>query len=92
MVKNIQAGNLRAAAWDGAGVAIDCIAALIPVVPGSVGILRNGVRVANASESVVKSSKLLIELSIFEKTAEFGVDSHKTLINSINKRRTSGFY
>jgi len=79
MVKNIQAGNVRAATWDGVGVGIDCIAAIIPVVPGGVGIVRNGIRVANASEAIVKSSKLLTELSNFEKAAEFGVDSYKTL-------------
>jgi RHS repeat-associated protein len=83
MVKNIQAGNIRAAVWDGAGVAIDCIAAIIPVVPGGVGIVRNGIRVANASEAIVKSSKLLTELSDFEKAAEFGVDSYKTLYKQV---------
>jgi hypothetical protein len=53
------------------------------VVPGGVGIVRNGIRVANASEAIVKSSKLLTELSDFEKAAEFGVDSYKTLYKQV---------
>ena len=31
--KNISAGNIRGAVWDGVGVVVDVVAAAIPVVP-----------------------------------------------------------
>ncbi len=58
LVSNIKAGNVWAAVGDGAGIAIDAIAAAIPFVPGGVGAIRAGVKAADAFDDAVDLSKI----------------------------------
>ena len=52
--KNISAGNIRGAVWDGVGVVVDLAAAAIPVVPGGVGYVRAGI---NAADNAIDAAK-----------------------------------
>ena len=85
--KNISAGNIRGAVWDGVGVVVDLAAAAIPVVPGGVGYVRAGI---NAADNAIDAAKVIKtggalagELNQFEKAAEFGVDSYNALRKNV---------
>lgn len=80
---NYRAGKYGAAVFDGFGIAVDVVAAFIPVIPGGVGILRTGNRVLNIADAGIDALKLGDELSSFSHAAEFGVDSYKNLKKSV---------
>ena len=90
LVKNIKAGNTRAAIGDGIGIAVDVAAAVLPFVPGGVGILRTGNRVLNIADAGIDALKLGDELSSFSHAAEFGVDSYKNLKKSVEATYGTG--
>ena len=56
-INNIKEGNYGSAALDVVGVAFDAGMALIPGVPGGVGILRQGAKHADDVVAVVKKAK-----------------------------------
>lgn len=88
---NIAAGNYLDAAVDGVGVAVDALAAAIPVVPGGVGTAIKFARVANKSADVLIEMHHLIpkklkKLSIVKEAIKqgFKFDGPKNTI-SLNK-------
>ena len=87
---NYRAGKYGAAIFDGFGIAIDVVAAFIPVIPGGVGILRTGNRVLNIADAGIDALKLGDELSSFSHAAEFGVDSYKNLKKSVQATYGTG--
>lgn len=87
---NYRAGKYGAAIFDGFGIAIDVVAAFIPVIPGGVGILRTGNRVLNIADAGIDALKLGDELSGFSHAAEFGVDSYKNLKKSVEATYGTG--
>ena len=92
--KNISAGNIRGAVWDGVGVVVDLAAAAIPVVPGGIGYVRAGINAADNVADAVKVIKtggaLAGELNQFEKAAEFGVDSYNALRKNVRDTYGTG--
>ena len=87
---NYRAGKYGAAIFDGVGIAVDVVAAFIPVVPGGVGILRTGNRVLNIADAGIDALKLGDELSSFSYAAGFGVDSYKNLKKSVQATYGTG--
>ena len=87
---NYRAGKYGAAIFDGVGIAVDVVAAFIPVVPGGVGILRTGNRVLNIADAGIDALKLGDELSSFSYAAGFGVDSYKNLKKSVEATYGTG--
>ena len=87
---NYRAGKYGAAIFDGFGIAVDVVAAFIPVIPGGVGILRTGNRVLNIADAGIDALKLGDELSSFSHAAEFGVDSYKNLKKSVQATYGTG--
>ena len=87
---NYRAGKYGAAIFDGFGIAVDVVAAFIPVIPGGVGILRTGNRVLNIADAGIDALKLGDELSSFSHAAEFGVDSYKNLKKSVEATYGTG--
>lgn len=51
LIENIRLGNTRAAIGDGVGVAIDVVAAALPVIPGGVGLVRTGTKSVDTIEA-----------------------------------------
>ena len=87
---NYRAGKYGAAIFDGVGIAVDVVAAFIPVVPGGVGILRTGNRVLNIADAGIDALKIGDELSSFSYAAGFGVDSYKNLKKSVEATYGTG--
>ena len=87
---NYRAGKYGAAIFDGFGIAVDVVAAFIPVIPGGIGILRTGNRVLNIADAGIDALKLGDELSSFSHAAEFGVDSYKNLKKSVQATYGTG--
>ena len=87
---NYRAGKYGAAIFDGFGIAVDVVAAFIPMIPGGVGILRTGNRVLNIADAGIDALKLGDELSSFNHAAEFGVDSYKNLKKSVQATYGTG--
>ena len=87
---NYRAGKYGAAIFDGFGIAVDVVAAFIPVIPGGIGILRTGNRVLNIADAGIDALKLGDELSSFSHAAEFGVDSYKNLKKSVEATYGTG--
>ena len=61
-IRNIEAGNTKGAIGDGLGIVVDVVAAAIPFIPGGVGTIRNGVKVASAID-VGKSIETTFDVS-----------------------------
>ena len=57
LVGNIQSGNTRAAIGDGVGIVIDGIAAALPFVPGGVGVVRAGTKIADTVDNTTDAVK-----------------------------------
>ena len=57
LVDNVRAGNTRAAIGDGVGIVIDAFAAAVPFVPGGVGAIRTGAKVADMADDVVDAAR-----------------------------------
>ena len=57
LVDNVRAGNTRAAIGDGVGIVIDAFAAAVPFVPGGVGAIRTGAKLADMADDVVDVAK-----------------------------------
>ncbi len=57
LVDNVRAGNTRAAIGDGVGIVIDAFAAAVPFVPGGVGALRYGAKLADVADDVVDAAR-----------------------------------
>jgi hypothetical protein len=87
---NYRAGKYGAAIFDGFGIAVDVVAAFIPIIPGGIGILRTGNRVLNIADAGIDALKLGDELSSFSHAAEFGVDSYKNLKKSVEATYGTG--
>lgn len=87
---NYRAGKYGAAVFDGFGIAVDVVAAFIPIIPGGIGILRTGNRVLNIADAGIDALKLGDELSSFNHAAEFGVDSYKNLKKSVEATYSTG--
>ena len=87
---NYRAGKYGAAIFDGFGIAVDVVAAFIPIIPGGIGILRTGNRVLNIADAGIDALKLGDELSSFSHAAEFGVDSYKNLKKSVQATYGTG--
>ena len=87
---NYRAGKYGAAVFDGFGIAVDVVAAFIPIIPGGIGILRTGNRVLNIADAGIDALKLGDELSSFNHAAEFGVDSYKNLKKSVEATYGTG--
>lgn len=51
LIDNIQSGNIRGAIGDGVGIAVDAIAAAVPLIPGGVGAIRAGAKIANTVDN-----------------------------------------
>jgi len=87
---NYRAGKYGAAVFDGFGIAVDVVAAFIPIIPGGIGILRTGNRVLNIADAGIDALKLGDELSSFNHSAEFGVDLYKNLKKSVEATYGTG--
>ena len=81
---NYRAGKYGAAIFDGFGIALDVVAAFIPVIPVDVGYIRQGSRVVNLMDAGGDFLRLTGELQSFEKAAEFGVDTYKNLRKNVD--------
>jgi hypothetical protein len=57
LVDNVRAGNTRAAIGDGVGIVIDAVAAAVPFVPGGVGAIRTGAKLADMADDVVDAAR-----------------------------------
>ena len=85
LIDNVRAGNTRAAIGDGIGIAVDVVAAALPVVPGGVGFVRTGTKTTKFISPNIDVVKLNSELSSFEKAGEFGVDSYYKLRQKVHE-------
>ena len=91
LVKNIKAGNTRAAIGDGIGIAVDVAAAVLPFVPGGVGAARAGAKVVNAADDVADAAKAA-ECSVSNAFIETTIDVlpenqiSRELLDKPNKR------
>ena len=87
---NYRAGKYGAAIFDGVGIAVDIIAAFIPVIPGGIGFLRTGNKALNLADAGIDALKIGDELSDFRHAAEFGVGSYKDLKKSVEATYGTG--
>ena len=76
LIQNIKAGNVKDAILDGAGIAVDILAAAIPIVPGGVGMLRASAKVANGADNVADATK---NTSKLQESAKFGQEAHRQI-------------
>jgi hypothetical protein len=58
LMDNVKSGNVRGAIGDGAGIAVDALVAMVPFVPGGVGVARSGVKAADFLDDVVGAAKV----------------------------------
>ena len=58
LVQNIKSGDVWAAVFDDAGIVVDVIAAAVPVIPGGVGYIRTGAKVAKDVNTISDGAKV----------------------------------
>ena len=83
LVDNVRAGNTRAAIGDGVGIVIDAVAAAVPFVPGGVGAIRTGAKLADMADDVVDAARGIDRTTELRKSAEIGMEAHRQIENDL---------
>ena len=73
-IENIRDGNVGGAIIDGVGIVVDAAAVILPGIPGGVGAVTNGFKVADSFKDTNKVVKSLDDLPL--QKHHFATDKH----------------
>lgn len=93
LISNIRAGNTREAWKDAGGIAVDMLAAALPVVPGGVGAVRAGLKAADATMDVAKgAAKVTDDVGSFAKNVARGRESEARVLKDLDLTKNTKTY
>ncbi len=98
LIDNIQSGNIRGAIGDGVGIAVDAIAAAVPLIPGGVGAIRAGAKIANTVDNAADAVRTVSNAddaidaarSVSHKATKGGENAHTKLGRDMHKLYNPG--